>query len=114
MAMLTVDGVPQPALCLLHKDVLPFVKQAMDRGVLKLFRVFEEVEKGLTAQAGGRSETFFNLRWSVDREFPVTSERNEWGKLTKAQDAARRVWFANLNTPEEFAEAQVFVDALDT
>jgi molybdenum cofactor guanylyltransferase len=114
MAMLTVDGVPQPALCLLHKDVLPFVKQAMDRGVFKLFRVFEEVEKELAACAGGRSEALFNLPWSVDQEFPVLSDESDWGKLTKPQNAARRVWFANLNTPEEFAEAQGFVDALDT
>jgi molybdopterin-guanine dinucleotide biosynthesis protein A len=34
--------------------------------------------------------------------------------LTKAQGAARHLWFANLNTPQEFAEAERHVDALDT
>jgi molybdopterin-guanine dinucleotide biosynthesis protein A len=34
--------------------------------------------------------------------------------LTKAQRAARHLWFANLNTPQEFAEAERHVDALDT
>ena len=115
MAMLTVDGCPQPALCLLHKDVLPFVKQAMERGGFKLFRVFEEAERELTAGQGGRTVVFFNLPWSVDQEFAVPTEKNSpWCRLTKEQDAARRLWFANLNTPEEFGEAENFVDALDT
>jgi molybdenum cofactor guanylyltransferase len=115
MAMLTVDGRPQPALCLLHKDVLPFVRQAMERGGFKLSRVFEEAERELSTRQGGRTGVFFNLPWSEDQEFSVLSEENNsWCKLTKEQDAARSLWFANLNTPEEFAEAQGFVGALDT
>ena len=117
MAMLTVDGRPQPALCLLHKDVLPCVKQAMERGGFKLFRVFEEAERELSARQGGRTGVFFNLPWSEEQDLPLMPEEYEnepWGRLTTAQDAARRLWFANLNTPEEFAEAQGFVDALDT
>jgi molybdenum cofactor guanylyltransferase len=117
MAILTVDGRPQPALCLLHRDVEPYVKQAMERGGFKLFRVFEEAERELSAGQSGRPGVLFNLPWSEDQKFSILSEerRNEpWRRLTKAQDAARRLWFANLNTPEEFAEAQGFVDALDT
>jgi molybdopterin-guanine dinucleotide biosynthesis protein A len=112
MAMLTVDGYPQPALCLLHRDVEPYVKRAMEQGGYKLFRMFEEAERGLSE---GRSGVLFNLPWSMDQEFSALSESNEpWRRLTKAQDAARRLWFANLNTPEEFAEAKGLVDALDT
>jgi molybdenum cofactor guanylyltransferase len=115
MAMLTVNGRPQPALCLLHKDVLPFVKEAMERGEFKVFRVFEEAERELSVRAGVRSGVLFNLPWSVDQQFSVLPGENyPWRKLTKEQDATRRLWFANLNTPEEFAEAQGFVDALDT
>jgi hypothetical protein len=33
---------------------------------------------------------------------------------TEAQQRAFPLWFSNLNTPEEFAEAQRHVDALDT
>jgi molybdopterin-guanine dinucleotide biosynthesis protein A len=33
---------------------------------------------------------------------------------TEAQQRAQSLWFANLNTPEEFAEAERHVDALDT
>lgn len=114
MAILTVDERPQPALCLLHKDVLPFVKQSMERGAFKLFRLFEETAAELSARTGGGSEVFFNLPWSQDQEFSVLPESNQWCKLTKQQDAARLLWFANLNTPEDFENAQDFVDALDT
>jgi molybdenum cofactor guanylyltransferase len=108
MAVMTVDGRPQPALCLLHRDVEPYVKQAMEQGGYKLFRVFEEAEQGLT---GG----LLNLPWSVDQEFGgLPGGEEQWRRLTEAQDTARRLWFANLNTPGEFAEAQGFVDALDT
>jgi molybdopterin-guanine dinucleotide biosynthesis protein A len=115
MAMLTVDERPQPALCLLHKDVLPFVKQAMEQGGFKLFRVFEEAERELSVRTGVSSGVLFNLPWSVDQQLTVLPGENyPWCKLTKEQDAARRLWFANLNTPEEFTEAQDFVGALDT
>jgi molybdenum cofactor guanylyltransferase len=109
MAMLTVDGIPQPALCLLHRDVEPYVKQAMGQGGYRVFRVFEEAEQGLP---GG----LFNLPWSVEQEFSVQSSNGDesWRRLTKEQEATRRWWFANLNMPEEFAEAQGLVDALDT
>jgi molybdopterin-guanine dinucleotide biosynthesis protein A len=87
----------------------------MERGEFKLFRVFEEAERELSASADGHSKVLFNLPWNEDQEFSVPqAENNPWCKLTKEQDAARRLWFANLNTPEEFAEAQGFVDALDT
>ena len=115
MAMLTVDERPQPALCLLHKDVLPFVKQAMEQGGFKLFRVFEEAERELSVRTGVSSGVLFNLPWSVDQQLTILPGENyPWCKLTKEQDAARRLWFANLNTPEEFTEAQGFVGALDT
>ena len=115
MAMLTVDERPQPALCLLHKDVLPFVKQAMEQGGFKLFRVFEEAERELSVRTGVSSGVLFNLPWSVDQQLTVLPGENyPWCKLTKEQDAARRLWFANLNTPEEFAEAERHLDALDT
>jgi molybdopterin-guanine dinucleotide biosynthesis protein A len=37
-----------------------------------------------------------------------------WWAVTEAQQAAKHLWFANLNTPEEFAEAGRHLDALDT
>ena len=73
--MFTVDGVPQPALAMVHRDVIPFVTSAVERGKFKLYPVLEQAGKEL---------------------------------------AAKHLWFANLNTPEEFAEAERHLDALDT
>jgi molybdenum cofactor guanylyltransferase len=41
-------------------------------------------------------------------------EKEPWWTVTEAQQAAKPLWFANLNTPEEFAEAEKHLDALDT
>jgi hypothetical protein len=37
-----------------------------------------------------------------------------WQLLTASQRAAQPLWFSNLNTPADFAEAEAHVDALDT
>ncbi|WP_433985198.1 hypothetical protein RBB78_19985 [Tunturiibacter empetritectus] len=63
--------------------------------------------------------TFRNLPWSDQSKFEATPNlygpRQEvWLATTEAQQAAKHLWFANLNTPEEFAEAERHVDALDT
>ena len=42
------------------------------------------------------------------------SSGETWRHTTEAQRRARPRWFANLNTPEEFAEAERHLDVLDT
>ncbi|WP_433972061.1 molybdenum cofactor guanylyltransferase [Tunturiibacter lichenicola] len=111
--MLTVDGRPQPGFCLLHKDVVPFLSVSLDRAQFKLLPAFEAASKELAIQRrllpGARL-------WNV----PVTGFANPenecregWSEMTDAQQAAKHLWFANLNTPEELAEAKLHVDALD-
>ena len=39
VALFTVDGRPFPTLCLLHRDVRPFVQKAVSRGQFKLYPV---------------------------------------------------------------------------
>jgi len=61
-------------------------------------------------------DVFLNRMWD-DTEATTSSVmpgEGFWKALTKAQLDARRLWFANLNTPEEFLEAEQRVDALDT
>jgi molybdopterin-guanine dinucleotide biosynthesis protein A len=61
-----------------------------------------------------------NLPWGEESSVSVIVERSSesdieaWQLLTEAQQKARHLWFANLNTPEEFAEAEKHLDALDT
>ena len=105
MALFTVDGRPQPALCLLHREVAPFVSEAVTRGEFKLFPVLEEAAKELAVRQGvGLDEVLLNLPWSGDQRFSM-DDGVGWTP-TEAQREARHLWFANLNTPEEFAAAE--------
>jgi molybdopterin-guanine dinucleotide biosynthesis protein A len=118
VAMFTVGSVPQPLFCLLHREVRPFVREAMQRGAYKVFPVLEAAATELAVRQGvGVGDAFLNRIWDEDAEFaagPGGGEGESWRMLTEAQEKARRLWFANLNTPEEFAEAEEHVDALDT
>jgi molybdopterin-guanine dinucleotide biosynthesis protein A len=120
LAMFTVDGVPQPTLALVHRDVAPFVTSAVDRGEFKLYPVLEGAGKELAARQGvGLGMVFHNLPGNDQSTFRAEANlygpvQQEWLATTEAQQMAKQLWFANLNTPEEFAEAERHLDALDT
>jgi molybdopterin-guanine dinucleotide biosynthesis protein A len=118
VAMFTVEGVPQPLFCMLHREVTLFVHDAMQRGEYKVFPVLEAAGKELAARQGVPLDmAFFNLPWNERSEFSGnrSAEMMErWWTVTEAQQTAKHLWFANLNTPEEFAEAEKHLDALDT
>ena len=118
--MFTVDGVPQPALAMVHRDVIPFVTSAVERGKFKLYPVLEQAGKELAAKQGILlGMAFRNMPWNDQATFCATPNlfgppQEVWLATTEAQQAAKHLWFANLNTPEEFAEAERHLDALDT
>lgn len=118
VAMFTVDGVPQPLFCLLHRDVVLFVHEAMQRGRYKVFPVLEDAGKELARrQRVNLGLTFFNLPWDEHAEFTGGQgggSGESWWRVTEAQQQAKNLWFANLNTPAEFAMAEQHLDALDT
>ncbi|MGD0445272.1 MAG: molybdenum cofactor guanylyltransferase [Edaphobacter sp.] len=118
VAMFTVGGVPQPLLCLLHKDVAPFVREAMQVGKYKVFPVLEEAAVKLAERRGLiLAKVFLNTQWDESREFfvkPGEGKREFGWPPTEAQQAARYLWFANVNTPDDFAEAEQHPGALDT
>jgi molybdopterin-guanine dinucleotide biosynthesis protein A len=117
VALFTVDGRPFPTLCLMHRDVRPFVQKAVSRDQFKLYPVLENAAQELSeSQNQPMDDVFLNRMWD-DTEATTSSVmpgEGSWKALTKAQLDARRLWFANLNTPEEFLEAKQRVDALDT
>jgi molybdopterin-guanine dinucleotide biosynthesis protein A len=115
--MFTVDGAPQPALTLVHREVRSFLTESLERGVYKLLPAFEKacreisVGKGLSPGVGMVKIPY----WSGFTAKPGPKrKREDWCYTTETQQAAKDLWFANLNTPEEFAEAERHVDALDT
>ncbi len=83
ISLFTVDMVPQPTLCLVHRGVTPFVQEAIQSHRYRVLTVLEEAARRLAAH-------------SVDLLSDVLLER-----VLGAQG-----FFANINTLEEFALAE--------
>ena len=119
LAMFTVDGVPQPTLLLIHRAFFPFIEQAVQRKAFKLYPVLAAAAEELARKENLPLEAVFhNLCWDSDT-VPGDSRTDSFHdevlrELSDVQRETRRLWFANLNTPEEFAEAQRLAGALDT
>jgi molybdenum cofactor guanylyltransferase len=114
--MFEVDGLPQPALSLVHREVLPFLTAALEAGRYKLMPVLEEACEALSVRAGrlpGVGMWCLPYMGGLHSE-GFTGPGAYWQNTTDAQERNERMWFANLNTPEDFAEAERFVDVLDT
>ncbi|WP_263384675.1 molybdenum cofactor guanylyltransferase [Granulicella arctica] len=80
LALFTVGTRPQPTLCMLHRELTPFVASAMARGEFKLNPVLEGAAQSLVTDKRLTIDTVF-----LNRQVPE-------GDM-----------FTNLNTPEEFA-----------
>jgi molybdopterin-guanine dinucleotide biosynthesis protein A len=112
VALFTVDGRPQPALCLMHQEVAPFVNGAIERGEFKLFPLLTEAAKQLAKRSGvDGSEMLLNFPWGGESA-ALDGGLNGWAP-TEAQQRASHLWFANLNTPEEFSAAKDFTGVLE-
>jgi molybdopterin-guanine dinucleotide biosynthesis protein A len=82
-ALFTVEGRPQPALCLLHHELAPFIQHKIEQQEFKLLPALEGAARSLASQLGARLDEVMVVRPATDA-----------------------TWFANLNTPEEFAIAE--------
>ena len=117
VAMFTVEGVAQPTLALVHRGVLPFLTASLEAGRYKLQPVLAEAAAAVAERDGLPA---WRGLWKIPywREFTSTPgpqhTKLPWCYTTEAQRAASGRWFSNLNAPEEFAEAERHVDALDT
>jgi molybdopterin-guanine dinucleotide biosynthesis protein A len=118
VAMFRVFGRPQPTLLLIHRDAAPLIADAVARREFKLLPALEHVAAQLAQQDAPVYETVpyilpvdEHLRWIGSSE---PHPGPQWRVPTPAQLAAQSLWFANLNTPEDFALAQAHLAALDT
>jgi molybdenum cofactor guanylyltransferase len=107
VAMFAVKGRPQPAICLLHRDVAPSVAAAVSLGEFKLLSVLEASAEVLALQRNQPLDRLLSVR-------PVEDDLAHISGITPEQAAIQQLWFANLNTPEEFAAAELHAGALDT
>ena len=115
--MFTVEGTPQPTLALVHREVRPYLTDALDAGRYKLFPVLEEACRELALRAGSLPGSgMWNLPYSGGFSSRPGPKRTleDWCYTTEAQEHGSRFWFSNVNTPEEFAEAELRADVLDT
>jgi molybdopterin-guanine dinucleotide biosynthesis protein A len=92
VAMFTVAGHPQPAVCLLHREIAPSIAAAVSLGELKLLPVLEAAAHVLALQHDQPLDQV--LRY---QDIPTDTH-----------------WFTNLNTPQDFAAAEADGAALDT
>jgi molybdopterin-guanine dinucleotide biosynthesis protein A len=91
------------------------VSAAIERGDYKLQPVLEAAGRALASREGSLSGRGFVCASFSGFRSPRGKRKGEaWRYTTEAQQQAVPLWFANLNTPEEFAEAELHVDALDT
>ena len=115
--MFRVDGVPQPTVALVHREIRPFLTDALERGEYKLFPALEkacrEISMGKGLQPGVGMVAIPYWSGFTSRPGPQRT-KEDWCYTTDAQERGSARWFANLNTPEEFAEAKKHLDALDT
>lgn len=112
-----VDGVPQPTLAFVHRELQPFLTDALEAGEYKLLPALRRAARQRAADAGLPPEAGYGELAVEAAELPDAEERRSgpepWATLTSAQRAFRGQWFANLNTPGDFAEAAAHADALD-
>jgi molybdopterin-guanine dinucleotide biosynthesis protein A len=101
--------------------MLPFLSAAATQGRFKLYPAIEDAARALAHRRSvSLEEIFLRHPWTqADALSFFEGLGGDGGEgdcesvLTPAQRSASHLWFENLNTPEEFAEAEQHLDALD-
>jgi molybdenum cofactor guanylyltransferase len=115
LSMLFLDSIPQPALLIIHRDIAPYLTASLERDELKLLLALRSAGEGIAAKLNVKSKKVFEeIQWDDPYAPKVKNQSEPWRSSTEAQGKNMSRWFANLNTPEEFAEAEQHLDALDT
>ena len=89
-SLLRAQGARQPAFCLIHRDCLPKVTATIERGERRINSV-------LDAMDANDGESWLRVENAV-----------KYAPGGIASDGQIDAWFHNVNTPEEFAVAQMW------
>lgn len=111
ISMLAVDGQAYPTLLLIHRDVNPYLRADLKLGRHKVLASLEAAAQTIAAERRVKAERVF---WQAQYDKPNSPKHRNADKVWKKGARGHFDWFANLNTPEEFAEAEKHGDALDT
>ena len=95
-----VGGRTQPLISMLHRELLPYVAAAVDVGERKVLAVLEAAASQTAADGLGTRRS--GLRVDEPGE---TFWRGFW-RPTELERSTEPLWFANVNTPEEFAHVE--------
>jgi molybdopterin-guanine dinucleotide biosynthesis protein A len=115
LSMLSVDGVRHPALLIIHREIAAYLTASLERGDFKLFPALRSAVEDISARRRVKvREIFVDMQWDDPLSSKAIDKKEAWNSPTEAQNENCSRWFANLNTPEEFAEAEKHLDALDT
>lgn len=110
ISMLAVNGQAYPTLLLIHRDVRPYLRADLKVGRYKVLDSLESAAQAIAAERRVKPERVF---WQAQYDDPNSPKWRNADKVWKKGARGYFDWFANLNTPEEFAEAEKHSDALD-
>jgi molybdopterin-guanine dinucleotide biosynthesis protein A len=117
VAMFTADGRPQPAACLLHRQIASSIAAAVALEEFKLRHVLEAAAHVLALQQDQPFDQFLSFTEAGVPQpalsLPKGLDSEMWVDAIPAQQATQPLWFANLNTPHDFAIAEANTAALD-
>jgi molybdopterin-guanine dinucleotide biosynthesis protein A len=113
ISMLSVDAQAYPTLLLIHRDVAPYLLHDLRRGHSRVRQSLEAGAKAIAAERGvGVERVFLELQWDDVRSPKERNAEAIWKNLPRRASGFN--WFVNLNTPNDFAEAQRYASELDT
>ena len=118
VALYMVNGVPQPTLVMLHREVAPYLTSALAQGRFKLFPELVAATQDLAAKRG-QDPVHVLHQWAWSEKSRFTAALREppgpaWAGTTPEQERATALYFSNLNTPEDFSRAEQYVQVFDT
>ncbi len=113
----TVDGREQPLCAMYHRDLLPFVAAALETGEFKVMPVVRRAAAALAAHRKLEESSLLLMDAYNSELMHMDCSSAHEGIATLAftaqQEAAKHLWFANVNSPEDWDAVTAHSDSLD-